>query len=209
MPALSDLERYIHADSDLPALMKIGLIHAQFETIHPFLDGNGRVGRLLITFLLCANEILIKPVLYISHFFRENRSQYYERLQRIRDHGEWEQWLEFFLDGVGQVSLEATETARRIVQLREDSRNRIVSSFGRAAGRGLLIFESLFERPVITVSNIAKFLAITFPAANALVDRFVEARILREITGQKRYRVFSFEQYIDLFSDKKGALPND
>ena len=120
--ALGALETFLHAESDIPALVQIGLAHAQFETIHPFLDGNGRVGRLLISFLLCQREILVKPVLYLSHYFTRHRAEYYERLQAIRDTGDWEGWLAFFLRGVASVSLEATDTARRILALREDLR---------------------------------------------------------------------------------------
>lgn len=203
-PALGTLETFIHAESPLPPLIKIGLIHAQFETIHPFLDGNGRVGRLLITFLLCTNQILLRPVLYLSHFLRQNRTAYYEVLQGVRDRGDWEAWLKFFLRGVAQVSLEATETARRIVELRESRRRQITAEFGRAAGSGLNVLEHLFERPVQTVSYIAGRLGVTFAAANSLVDRFVEMGVLVEITGQKRYRVFSFDEYVNLFAGSRG-----
>ena len=197
---LGDLEKFLHSDSHIPALIKIGLVHAQFETIHPFLDGNGRIGRLLITFLLCQHKILQKPVLYLSHYFKQHRDEYYRRLQAVRDHGEWENWLKFFLTGINEVSQEATETARKIVAMREDHRKKIVDTFGRAAGNGLQILETLFERPIINVNEIAKQLNITFAAANNLVQRFSDAGILFELTGQQRYRLFSYEPYISLFS---------
>ncbi|MGE4167475.1 MAG: Fic family protein [Xanthobacteraceae bacterium] len=203
MKALGELEMFMHADDALPALIKIGLVHAQFETIHPFLDGNGRVGRLLITFLLCQNSILIRPVLYISHYFKKHRAEYYERLQAIRDKGEWELWLKFFLAGIAEVSLEATETARKIVALREAHRQTIVEKFGRAAGNGLIILENLFERPIVNVGDISKKLNITFAAANNMAQRLYDAKILSEITGQQRYRVFSYQPYVSLFSSRE------
>lgn len=209
MTALSELESFMHSDVYLPALVKIGLIHAQFETIHPFLDGNGRVGRLLITFLLMQNEILLKPVLYISHYFRRNRSEYYERLQAVRDRGEWEAWLKFFLSGIAAVSLEATETARAIVDLRERHRRLVTERFGRAAGNGLNILETLFRSPIVTISQVQKNLGITYPPASALVQRFVEAGILFETTGQERYRVYQYSPYINLFADNREELQFD
>ncbi|MGH6651865.1 MAG: Fic family protein [Sphingopyxis sp.] len=198
---LSDLEKFIHASDRLPPLVKIGLIHAQFETIHPFLDGNGRVGRLLITFLLCEAEILIKPVLYLSYYFKRHRTRYYELLQAVRDRGEWEEWIKFFLEGVAVVSLEATETARAIVARREADRKLITDGFGRGAGSGLRILESLYRTPFISVSQAAERLGITFQAARNLIQRFVDADLLVEITGQERYRVYQYAPYVRLFSD--------
>lgn len=198
---LSDLEKFIHSDDPIPPLIKIGLVHAQFETIHPFLDGNGRIGRLLITFFLCQKEILIKPVLYLSHYFKANRQEYYELLQNVRDRGEWEEWIKFFLKGVANVSLEATNTARAIVSLRETHRNQITENFGRAAGNGLRILEILYRRPYITVSQVRNQLGISFPPASELVQRMVDANILVEITGQDRYRVYQYTPYVWLFSD--------
>jgi Fic family protein len=198
---LSDLEKFIHADGRIPPLVKIGLIHAQFETIHPFLDGNGRVGRLLITFLLCQADILIKPVLYLSYYFKRHRTRYYELLQAVRDRGEWEEWTKFFLEGVAAVSLEATETARAIVARREEDRRRITDGFGRAAGNGLRILESLYRSPFVSVSQVRERLGVTFESARGLVQRFVDADLLVEITGQERYRVYQYAPYVRLFSD--------
>lgn len=206
---ISELEQFIHGDDHLPALIKIGLIHAQFETIHPFLDGNGRVGRLLITFLLCENDILIRPVLYISHYFKENRREYYELLQNVRDKGAWEPWIKFFLTGIATVSNEATETARAIVALRERHRRLVQENFGRAAGNGLRILERLYQQPFITVSQIADHLNVTFPPANDLARRFVEAGILQEVTGQDRYRVFRYGPYIELFAEPSRRAPTE
>jgi Fic family protein len=198
---LSNLERFIHSDVNIPPLIKIGMIHAQFETIHPFLDGNGRVGRLLITFLLCQSEILIRPVLYLSYYFKRNRARYYELLQNVRDEGDWEAWIKFFLEGVATVSLEATATARAIVELRESHRQTIIDNFGRAAGNGLRVLESLFKTPFTTTATVQRLLRITFPPASNLIQRMVDAEILVEVTGQDRYRVYQYRPYVSLFSD--------
>ena len=200
--ALSDLEKFVHANDAMPALVKIGLIHAQFETIHPFLDGNGRVGRLLISFLLFHSEILLKPVLYLSHYFKQHRQRYYDLLQNVRDNGDWEIWLKFFLTAASEVSLEATETARQIVALREHHRRRIVDSFGRATANGLTVLESLYSQPIITVKNIANMTGVSFTAANKLMNRFVEENILIESTGQARNRQFRYTDYINLFASR-------
>lgn len=199
--ALGDLERFLHRDDGLPPLIKIALAHVQFETIHPFLDGNGRVGRLLITFLLTECGVLHKPVLYLSHFFRQHRQAYYEHLQAVRDRGEWEAWLSFFLRGVVEVAGEATDTARQIQLLRENHRASITAGLGRAAGNGHRVLEMLFDRPIVTVSDVMALTGTTFAAANGLVARFVELGILRELTGYARNRRFRYEPYIRLFTD--------
>lgn len=198
---LAELERFLHSETPLPALVRIGLAHAQFETIHPFLDGNGRVGRLLITFLLCDQEILLKPVLYLSHYLKRHRQEYYDRLQWVRDEGAWEEWIVFFLKGVIEVSRQATETARRILNLREAHRLEITASFGRAAGNGHRVLEYLFENPIVSVNQVRDLAGTTFAAANQLVGRFVSSGILREITGRTRNRRFMYQSYTDLFRD--------
>jgi len=200
--ALSELEKFLHADFPLPVLIKIALVHSQFETIHPFLDGNGRVGRLLITFLLGANDVLQKPVLYISHYFKRHRDEYYGLLQSVRDEGRWEEWVHFFLEAVGAVSREATETARHIVSLRENHRKVIVENFGRATANGLQVLESLYSRPLISINDIAAMNNVSFPAASQLMDRFVEQGILQEFTGRARNRRYRYADYINLFSDQ-------
>lgn len=199
--ALGDLERFLHAHDTLPMLVRIGLAHAQFETIHPFLDGNGRVGRLLITFLLTEQRVLTKPVLYLSHYFRQHRQTYYERLQAVRDRGEWEEWLAFFLEGVERVSTEAAETAKRILILREEHRAAITSRLGRAAGNGHRVLESLFNRPIISVQDAQDLTRTSYPAANKLVSRLVDLGILVEITGYSRNRRFRYDPYVRLFTD--------
>tara|TARA_R110002072_G_scaffold77125_1_gene180216 strand:- start:13963 stop:15108 length:1146 start_codon:yes stop_codon:yes gene_type:complete len=198
---LSDLEKFLHDEAPLPLLIRIGLAHAQFETIHPFLDGNGRVGRLLITFLLCQQEILQKPVLYISHYFKKNREHYYELLQSIRDTGDWETWLKFFLNGISDVAKEATETARKIVDLREKHRLLITHNFGRVAGNGLTILEQLYQTPIITVSDIGRICGVSYQAANNLMNKFIEDELLVEVTGNIRNRRFRYGSYINLFSN--------
>ena len=199
---LSELERFIHSNTpDMPALIKIGLAHAQFETIHPFLDGNGRIGRLLITLLLCDREVLQKPVLYISHYFKKQRETYYELLQSVRDKGDWEGWLKFFLTAVTEVASAATETARRIVTLRERDRSRIVSSFGRSTANGLKVLESLYSKPIISINDIVELTGLSFTAASQLMFRFLKHDILKEYTGQKRNRLFRYEEYITIFKD--------
>ena len=199
--ALGELEAFLHRRDDLPLLVKIGLAHAQFETIHPFLDGNGRVGRLLITFLLTERRVLEKPVLYLSHYFKRHRQAYYDRLQAVRDTGDWEGWLSFFLRGVAEVSAEATDTARRVLLLRERHRAEITAQLGRAAGNGHRVLESLFDRPIVSVGEVRALTGTSFAAANQLVARMTELGILREVTGYTRNRRFRYEPYVRLFTE--------
>lgn len=199
--ALGQWEKFLHASDDMPLLIKIGLAHAQFETIHPFLDGNGRLGRLLITFLLTEKRVLQKPVLYLSYYFKRHRQEYYDHLQNIRDKGDWESWLEFFLTGVTEVSNEAAETARSILQLREKHRLAITEHLGRAAGNGHKVLDRLFELPILSVKNVKEITNTTFAAANQLVNRFVALGILTEATGYRRHRRFLYQPYIQLFND--------
>jgi Fic family protein len=198
--ALGDLEKFLHADDALPPLVKIALAHVQFETIHPFLDGNGRVGRLLITFLLTECGVLHKPVLYLSHYLKQHRQAYYDHLQSVRLRGAWEEWLTFFLRGVIEVAGEAADTARRIQILREQHRTAITDKLGRAAGSGHKVLESLFDRPIVAVNDVRKLTGTTYAAANSLVSRLVEIGVLSEMTGHARNRRFRYEAYIDLFT---------
>ena len=198
---LSDLERFLHNQDALPVLVKIGLAHAQFETIHPFLDGNGRVGRLLITFLLTERGVLHKPVLYLSHYFKRHRQSYYDHLQQVRDNGDWEDWLSFFLRGVIEVAAEAADTARKVLALREQHRADITSTLGRSAGSGHKVLESLFDHPIVAVKNVVSLTGTTYAAANTLVGRLVELGILVEMTGYARNRRFRYEPYVRLFTE--------
>jgi len=205
--ALGDLERFLHVSDELPPLVKIALAHVQFETIHPFLDGNGRVGRLLITFLLTERGVLHKPVLYLSHYFKQHRQTYYDHLQAVRDRGAWEAWLAFFLRGVTQVAGEAAETARRVLQLRELHRAAITAQLGRAAGNGHKVLESLFDRPIVAVNDVQQMIGTTYVAANSLVSRLVKLGVLSEMTGYARNRRFRYAPYIALFSEAEHGNP--
>jgi len=198
---LGDLELFLHDEAPLPLLIKIGLAHAQFETIHPFLDGNGRVGRLLITFLLCEREVLLKPVLYLSHYFKQHRQEYYDCLQAVRDEGDWERWLLFFLRGLYDVSQQATETARQILLLRERHRELITDKLGRAAGNGHRLLEQLYTTPIVSVTEVQDLIGTTYPAANNLMRQFAKYGLVREMTGQRRHRRFVYQDYISLFHD--------
>jgi Fic family protein len=209
---LGALEAFIHEDaSGLPMLIKAGLLHVQFETIHPFLDGNGRIGRLLVTLYLCTQGVLRQPLLYLSLYLKAHRADYYRLLQEVREHGAWEAWLEFFLRGVSEVSREATETARRILALREGHRNAVTTRMGRAAGNGLRVLESLYQRPIVTVADVQSLTGTTYTAANNLVSSLTDLGILAEATGYKRNRVFRYQPYIDLFGenpqDEKDTAP--
>lgn len=199
--ALGALENFLHEDASLPPLVKIALAHVQFETIHPFLDGNGRVGRLLITFLLTEQGILHKPVLYLSHYFKKNRQAYYDHLQAVRERGEWESWLTFFLQGVDQVANEATETARKVLLLRESDRTAITEKMGRAAGNGYKVLESLFSKPIVSVNDVKNITGTTYASANNLVNWLMELGILYEMTGNARNRRFRYSPYIQLFNE--------
>lgn len=199
--SLDNLEKFLHDQTPIPMLIKAGLTHAQFETIHPFLDGNGRVGRLLITFLLCEKGILQRPLLYLSYYFKRYRSEYYAHLQAIRDKGDWEGWLKFFFRGVYEVAQEATATSRQIVNMREAHRDLITKSLGRGAAKALALLETLYFRPIISVQLVMKVTQLTYSNANKLVYQFRKLGLLREITGQRRNRRFIYEPYLGLFKD--------
>lgn len=197
--ALHNLEKFLH-DKSLPVLIQCALAHAQFETIHPFLDGNGRVGRLMITFLLCEREILQRPLLYLSYYLKANRSEYYDRLMAIRNDGNWEGWLKFFLRGIVEVSQSATETARAILTLRENNRQIIVENATATAANALKLLDYLYAQPIITIKIVETVLQNTFQTANKLVEQLVKLNILEEMTGQKRNRVYIYRPYMDLFN---------
>lgn len=196
--AMSDLEKFLHEEPQPPVLLLAGLVHAQFETIHPFLDGNGRLGRLLITFLLVREGILREPLLYLSYFFKLHRAEYYDRLMAIRLSGDWEGWMRFFLRGVCTTAEEATSTAERIFELRERHRAVVMEEAGP---NGLKLLSLLFQRPLVNVKLVETELAVTFPTANRLVAKFEEMQLLREVTGQRRSRMFRYEPYMRLFDD--------
>jgi len=196
--ALNKFEQFLHDDS-LPVLIHTGLAHAQFETIHPFLDGNGRMGRLLITFLLCERKILHRPLLYLSHYLKMHRAEYYDRLMAIRNDNNWEAWLKFFLRGVGEVSQEAIETARRIFALRDEHRQAINKSMGSSAGSALRLLDYLYEQPIISVRLVEQHLKSSFVTANKMVEQFIKLDILNETTGRQRNRRYAYAPYLALF----------
>ena len=201
---LGNFEAFLHDEASYPVLIHCGLAHAQFETIHPFLDGNGRVGRLLITFLLCQRDVLGRPLLYLSHYLKAHRAQYYDRLMAIRNDGDWEGWLKFFLRGVHEVSRSATATAREIIELRERHRREITEALGSNA-YALPFLDYLYERPIVSVRMVQQRLDCAFATANKLVDQFVELGLLRETTGGRRNRRFRYGPYLVLF--EASALP--
>ena len=207
LDCLSDMERFIHAETpELPTLIKAGLVHVQFETIHPFLDGNGRLGRLLVTFMLCAAGMLREPILYLSLYLKTHRQDYYALLQRVRDEGDWEAWLRFFLDGVAETAEGATEAARQILSLFAEDRARI-ETLGRSAGSALRLHDLLKAQPLISVATAKDRLNLSHPTIGALITRLIEAGILRETTGRQRGRLFAYGRYLDILSRGTEPLP--
>jgi len=195
------LEKFLHGDPiETPTLLKAAFAHVQFETIHPFLDGNGRLGRLLITFLLCAEGALSQPILYLSLHFKSHRQEYYDHLQRVRTHGDWEGWLRFFLEGVVTTSEEAVTTTRRILALFEKDRRQI-EKLGRAASSAFLVHEYLQKKPITGIREMEKELGLTYPTVAGALDRMKKQRIVKELTGFKRNRVFAYAPYIELLSE--------
>lgn len=197
--SFADLERFLHDPTPMPPLIRIGLAHAQFETIHPFLDGNGRIGRLLITLWLVERGILRHPLLYPSVFMKEHRNEYIDRLQAIRDQGAWEDWLAFFVDGIGQVAREATDRALEIVHLRGEHRDLISARLGRRVPNALALLDQLFRQPVVNARTVEALIDVSQPTASALVRDLERLGILRELTGQPRNRLFAYTRYLDLF----------
>lgn len=196
--ALAALENYIHDDSPVPLLIRCGLVHAQFETIHPFLDGNGRMGRLLITFMLCWKGVLRRPLLYISDYFKRHRSEYYEHLQAVRDDGDWESWMRFFLSAVREVAGQSSKLSRLVLKMRENHQE-LVRSKVRGTTSGLNLLESLYQYPVIDANAVSERLSCSYPTANNLIAKFEELGLLNEITGRARNRRFLYKPYLDLF----------
>ena len=184
------------------------MIHSHFESIHPFVDGNGRMGRLLITFFLCQQGVLSRPLLYLSAYFKEHREEYYVRLQAVRDSGDVEGWLRFFLTAVWKVSDEAAETARNIVALREQHR-RLIQEHGTGSVKGLDLLDRLFDHPFTTAWMAATHLNVSYPTANSLIGKFVSIGLLKEITGRPRDRVFVYSPYLDLLETGIGQQADD
>ncbi len=195
--ALGDLELFIHQEDFIPALVKIAMIHAQFETIHPFLDGNGRMGRLLITFWLCQQNILTKPLLYLSFYFKKNRAEYYDRLMAVRKNGDWENWIKFFLRGIAEVSDEATESARAILKIKEDATNALYKKDGTNSNYQRLL-NYLFEQPFIKRSDVEQYLDVSNPTAGSILEVFCQMNILVDCTPDKaRNKMYAFGKYLE------------
>lgn len=202
---MSDLEKYLHDGNDkLPVLIRAALVHHQFETIHPFLDGNGRLGRLLITLLLCSQGVLSEPILYLSLYFKTHRQEYYAQLQQVRESGDWESWLKFFLTGVRDISQQATDTAREILGLIQTDRTKI-TSIGRGAGSALQIHQYLEKKPLAVIPEIVKALHISTPTVTAALQNLEQLRIVREITGKQRSRVYVYDAYLKII--ERGTEP--
>lgn len=194
--ALDNLERFVHDEyGSTPPVIKAGIAHAQFETIHPFLDGNGRVGRLLISLMLVVDGVLSQPFLYLSLYLREHRADYYDALQRIRTHGEWEDWLRFYLIGVEAVANQAADTATALVALFARDRARI-ESLGRAAGSALRVYDVLRQRIVVSIPGVAKEARVTWPTANAALQRLASLGIATESTGRRRDRLYTYKKQL-------------
>ena len=206
MEALDRLERFLHDDKHgLPLLVEVGLVHVQFESIHPFLDGNGRLGRLLITLLLCAKGALKQPLLYLSLYFKKHRSQYYDHLQRIRTEGAWEEWLRFFLEGTALTAQEAAETAIRILDLFSKDREKI-QKLGRPAISALRVHEYMQRKPIANIGVIAKALKLSIPTVTVALKHLVRIGIVEEVTGKKRDRLFTYSRYFNIVSEGTEPL---
>ncbi len=195
------LERFIHEERDgLPMLVRTGLAHVQFETIHPFLDGNGRVGRLLITFMLCHARVLREPLLYLSLYFRQHRADYYRLLGEVRTAGDWEAWMAFFLEGVCETAEGALATTERLRRLFQEDRERILPR-GRRAGSMLRVHEALKARPVTSLQEAVRQTGLSFPTADAAMDELAGLGIARELTGKRRNRVFAYDRYLAILNE--------
>jgi Fic family protein len=203
---LGALERFIHDDrSRLPPLIKAGLIHVQFETIHPFLDGNGRIGRLLVTLYLCVHGLLRKPLLYLSLYLKTHRADYYRLLQEVRERGAWEAWLEFFLDGIAETANQASDAATRIVDLFERDRERITTRSDRA-GSALRVHELLQQTPFVTAKLLVERTGLTAPTVNAALADLGRLGIVEEVTGRRRGRVFRYRGYLAILGEDTEPL---
>ncbi len=192
---LSALEHYIHAEDPLPPLVRAGLLHVQFETLHPYLDGNGRIGRLLVSLLLEHWQVLTRPLLYLSLFFKRHRAEYYRRLALVRIEGDWEGWLDFFLDGVATIADEAVATARDLFVLVATDRERLLAR-PDAALAAVRLFELLPTNPIVTSSSVMRVLGTSRPTANRAIETLVDTSVLVETTGRRRDRAFAYEAYL-------------
>lgn len=203
---MSRLERWLHDEPQRTSpLVKAALSHVQFETIHPFLDGNGRVGRLLVTLILCVEEVLSQPLLYLSLYLKQHREEYYDLLARVRTTGDWEAWLTFFATGVEQTAAGAVDTVQRLVSLFKEDRERI-ATLGRISGSALRVHHALQERPVDTPTRLAARTGLTLPTINSALASLSSAGIVRELTGRRRSRVYSYAKYLEILSEGTEPL---
>jgi Fic family protein len=205
MNALSDLEKFLHDRDSLPLTIQCALIHLQFETIHPFLDGNGRVGRLLIALLMHERSVLKQPLLYISLYLKRNRVEYYDRLMDVRINGNWDGWVKFFLRGIAEVARESAQTAQDIVEFRDEG-----LAAARAKGKHeAALLDMLFEHPIIDVRAAEKMLGTSYVTASQAVSSLEELGYLTEITGQKRNKIYRFSRYLGLFEEPEPATAEE
>jgi len=204
---LDAFERFLHTDAaGLPPLIRAGLAHVQFETIHPFLDGNGRLGRLLITLILVEAGVLREPILYLSLFLKSRRDDYYRLLQEVRQAGAWEAWMEFFLTGVAKTAEQASETARELIAMFDVHRQKI-GTLGRSAPSALRVHEFMQARPIVTIQTVADALNTSFPTASGALEKLAELKILRETTGKQRGRIYAYSDYLALLDRGTEPLP--
>ncbi len=204
---MASLEKFIHDDSSsYPTLVKAALAHVQFETIHPFLDGNGRVGRLLIAFVLHHGKILTNPLLYLSLFFKKNRTEYYRLLDQVRTEGDWEAWVDFFLGGVEETAAGAVQTAQQLVTLFKDDGARVRAAKPRSAS-SIRVFEAMCERPIATLKDLQARTGLSFPTASKGMTRLGGLGIVREVTGNRRNRVFAYDRYLSILNEGTEPLP--
>ncbi len=205
LPCMGSLEEFLHDKPErFPTLIKAALSHVQFETIHPFLDGNGRLGRLLITFLLCEAGILREPLLYLSLYFKTNRQQYYEHLQAVRSDGDWEAWLAFFLEGVATTANQASQTARQILNMFEADGAKL-ANLGRSAGSALRVHDLMRRHPVLSIAKAVEELKLSHPTLSKALSNLIELGIVREVTGRKRDRLFAYGQYLAILNEGTEA----
>lgn len=208
LECMGQLEVFLHSEqADMPLLVKAGLAHVQFETIHPFLDGNGRLGRLLITFLLCAGGALQEPILYLSLYFKTNRQAYYDQLMRVRTNGDWEGWLAFFLEGVRETSALAVGSARRIIGLMQSDRKKI-ENLGRAAASALRVHQYAQTQPILSIATTAEKLGMSFPTASAAIEHLERIGIMREVTGKQRNRHYVYGEYLGILNEGTEPFPS-
>jgi len=200
LDAMGDLELFLHKGTDLPMLINCALIHYQFETIHPFLDGNGRLGRLLITFYLYWKDALQYPLLYLSYYLKIHRQEYYDRLNLVRERGDYEQWIIFFLKGIIWTSESALQTIKNLLQLQEDHKKRLIEK-KLSTPYAIALLDYLFERPHLTITDVADHLKISYQGAKTLVEQFVTTEILKEITGKRRDKRYSYWEYLAFLAE--------